>query len=94
MMIPAEIVSLGALFAALAWLIYARSQSVRKQAMVLAWLALPFLAPSIIYFWFSIVEVDIQVRVTYARFSIFGISISQAIILLVVAYMNRNTHAE
>lgn len=93
MIIPAQIVSLVSLFAALAWLVYARSQSGRKQAKVLAWLALPFLAPAIIYYWFSIADVDIQVRAAYARFVIFGTSLSQAIILLVVAFMNRDTHA-
>ena len=87
--IPAEVVALCCGLASLAWLFYARSQHGRRNAAALGWLGLPFLVTAGIYLWFSFAPVEIELRMMHARMSLFTISLSQAIILTVVSYLQK-----
>ena len=90
--IPAEMVAIGCGLAALAWLFFARSQRGRMQGKALGWLSLPFLALSALYTWFSLCEVPIELRGFHARIGILTVSVSQAIILFLLSYLQRETH--
>lgn len=90
--IPAEAVALGCGLAALAWIFFARSQRGRMQSKALIWLSLPFVAMSALYSWFSICNVPIEARGLPARVGILTVSVSQAIILSLLSYLQRGTY--
>lgn len=56
-------------------------------------MCVPFLAVSLVYLWFSLVDVDIEIRAAHARIGIFSIALPQAIILIILSYKNRGSHA-
>lgn len=88
MLISTELVALSLLLAGIAWLFFSRSQIGRKQAAVMGWLALPFFAVSMTYTWFSISDVDIEIRAIYARYGFLAIGFTHAIILFLLFFIN------
>jgi hypothetical protein len=89
MQIPTIIIAISAGLAGVAWIFFARSQKGRRQAGALAWLSLPFFILCGIYIWFSLMPVEIDLRVAHARYSFLGISVSQAVILFIIAFWNK-----
>ncbi|HAR44902.1 MAG TPA: hypothetical protein DCS05_01685 [Nitrospiraceae bacterium] len=62
------------------------------QSKALIWLSVPFMAMSALYLWFSICDVPIESRGLPARIGILAVSVSQAIILSLLSYLQRGTH--
>jgi len=92
MTVPAWLVALGTLLAALAWLAFARSQRGRMQAGALAWLSLPFFIGTFIYAWFAIQDVQIEIRSIFGRVGFLMVAISQAFILTILSFLQRGNH--
>lgn len=91
-LLPAFWVSISTALAGLGWVLFARSQSGRFQANVLPWLSIPFFTVSLIYLWFSFVNTSIDVRAAYARLGFIVIALPQAIILIVLYFLNRGNY--
>mgnify|MGYP007100069103 CR=1 FL=1 len=93
-LLPAFWVAISTALAGLGWILFARSQHGRFQANVLPWLSLPFFAVSIIYLWFGFAPASIDVRAAYARLGFMIISVPQAIILIVLYFLNRGDYGK
>ena len=89
MTIPTSIIAFSTGLAGFAWIFFAHSQSGRRQAVALGWLCLPFFVLCGIYTWFSFTHAVVDVQTAHARYGIFGISVSQAVILFVLSYWNK-----
>ncbi len=92
MNLPAGFVAISLGLAGIAWLFFARSQSGRKQAVILKWLALPYFIGCGMYIYFSVFDVDIFIRSIYGRFGFVAISLPTAILLFYLSYINRDHH--
>lgn len=84
---PAWLIAVSTFAAGIAWLVFARSQRGRWQGGVLGWLSLPFFAVSLVYGWFALTDVPIELRMSQSRIGVLTISISQAVILLTLALL-------
>jgi hypothetical protein len=84
---PAWLIAGSTFAAGIAWLVFARSQRGRWQGSVLGWLSLPFFAVSLVYGWFAFADVPIDLRMTQSRIGVLTISVSQALILLALAFI-------
>lgn len=93
-LIPPFWVAISTALAGLGWLLFAHSQQGRFQANVLPWLSLPFFAVSLIYLWFSYIPASMDIRAAYARLGFMIISVPQAIILIVLYYLNRGDYGK
>lgn len=91
-MIPAYVIACVSGLAGAAWIVFARSQRGRMQARALGWLCIPFFQMALVYFWFSITDVPVELRGIHARIELFSVSVSQAIILFILSYLQRGTH--
>lgn len=89
LIIPSEMIAACSSLAAIAWLVYARSQRGRWQSGALAWLSLPFFVLSALYAWFSVGDVPIELRGMHARIWILLVSVSQAFVLSLLSYLQR-----
>ncbi len=94
MLIPSYYIATITCFAGLSWLLYARSQKGRSQAGVLAWLSLPFFMLCAIYTWFSLSNVEVDVRVIHARYGIMSIALTQTVILFVLSFLVRGKNGK
>ena len=93
-LVPSFWVALSTALAGIGWILFSRSQKGRFQANVLPWLSLPFFIVSLIYTWFSFVDMSIDIRVTYARLGFMVIALPQAIILIILYFLNRGAHGQ
>lgn len=91
-MIPAYVIACVSGLAGAAWIVFARSQRGRMQARALGWLCIPFFQMALVYFWFSITDVPVELRGIHARIGLFSVSVSQAIILFILSYLQKGTH--
>lgn len=92
MQLPSSFVALSLSLAGIAWLVFARSQHGRKQAGAMYWLSLPFFEMAGIHTWFSMANVDVDIRTIHARYGYIAISLSQAIILIILSILNWGKH--
>jgi hypothetical protein len=90
--IPAPLVALTCGLAALAWVVFARSQSGRLQAGVLGWLGLPYLVLACLFVWFALTDVPIELRGMHSRIGYMTLAASHAIILFWLSYLQRGKH--
>ncbi len=77
-MIPTWFGVIATLLAAIAWPVFAH---VRRQPG-LSWLGLPFLLQAVLYIWFTITDVPVELRAAWARPSIVLLSLTQGVALL------------
>lgn len=56
------------------------------------WLSLPYFAVSLTYLWFSLFEVEIEVRASYARIGFITTSLSQAVVLIFLFFILGKRH--
>jgi hypothetical protein len=77
------------MFAGIGKLLFAHSQKGRKQAFPLAWLALPYLVISIVYFNAALTWPPIEEMRLYARLGFSVIGISTGLILTILSIVLR-----
>jgi hypothetical protein len=85
-------VACSLLFAGIGKLLFAHSQRGRQQAFVLAWLALPYLLISIIYFNAALTWPSIEIMRLYARLGFITIGLSTGLILTILSIALRGKH--
>ena len=90
-MIPAYVIACVSGLAGAAWIVFARSQRGRMQSSALGWLCIPFFQVALVYLWFSLTDVPIDLRGMHARIMLFSVSVSQAVILFILSYLQRGT---
>lgn len=93
-LIHAYLVAMSTALAGVAWLLFARSQQGRFQANVLPWLSVPYFIVSMIYTWFALVHTSVEIRAAYARLGFMVIAVPQAIILIVLYFLNRGDYGK
>jgi energy-coupling factor transporter transmembrane protein EcfT len=87
---PAELVAFCTGAAALGWILFSRSQKGRQLSGPLGWLSLPFLSLMVLYTWYSFIDIPIDQRAVHARIGIIAVSLSQALVLIILSLTSRN----
>lgn len=77
------------LFDAIGWILFARSQSDRRQGRVLAWMALPRVVGGIVYLLAAIIIPPITDMRIYARLGFIVVGISTGLVLLLLCVVQR-----
>lgn len=85
----ALVVAAAFLFDAIGWILFARSQSDRRQGRVLIWLALPRIIGAIVYLLAAIIVPPITDMRVYARIGFIVVGISTGVVLLLLSIVQR-----